>query len=250
MSLPRIAKKVASSRSRSRKLVLSPLARRRLRAMGFVDDKHDWMMHGIGKELGTVNHEVLAPCSEPVTSASGFELVCSYNWIVRGDQGQPLRIRAPAWSGQPRPQIVVPGQAARLIPHRLPLRTSHHSRGQTFRDANVARSPRWPFEPMFRAAEVMRPDFKFDDVDVVINRNSLSILLKMGACLAQDWVFFLRLHPLVISSLPSLPSRSLLRTDVLDSAWDVQRSLSSGSCHGPKHSHCDALVGGHHRCEP
>ena len=37
--------------------------------------------------------------------------------------------------------------------------------------------PLVPFEPLFRATPSMNPEFHFDDVDVVVNRNSLRKLL-------------------------------------------------------------------------
>lgn len=45
-------------------------------------------------------------------------------------------------------------------------------------DQNAARIPEYPFEPIFRALGVLNPKFRFDDVDVVVNRNSLRKLLE------------------------------------------------------------------------
>ncbi|KAF7552401.1 hypothetical protein G7Z17_g4355 [Cylindrodendrum hubeiense] len=39
--------------------------------------------------------------------------------------------------------------------------------------------PEYPFEVVFRAMEVMNPNYKFDDVDVLINRNTLRKLFKL-----------------------------------------------------------------------
>lgn len=38
---------------------------------------------------------------------------------------------------------------------------------------------RFPFEPLFRATSMMRPEFRFDNVDVVVNRNSLRKLMDL-----------------------------------------------------------------------
>lgn len=46
------------------------------------------------------------------------------------------------------------------------------------RDLNAARSPEYTFRPVFDAVEVMNPDFLFDEVDVIVNRNSLRKLLN------------------------------------------------------------------------
>lgn len=49
-----------------------------------------------------------------------------------------------------------------------------------FRDTNVARMRRYPFEPMFQSMSVMNPKARFDHVDLVINRNSLTHLMRFA----------------------------------------------------------------------
>lgn len=137
-----------------------------MQALGFTP-KHEWLASNLGKELGAIEHEHLEPCGTPVTSAGGFELLCSYNWRTRS-----------SWRQQP--EIYVPGEAPRLKVHKVPLMTSLRSKGKSYRDVNSAESPQSPFEPMFRAVGVMRPGYKFDDVDVVVNRSSLHHLLRLG----------------------------------------------------------------------
>ncbi|ROV93835.1 hypothetical protein VMCG_08773 [Cytospora schulzeri] len=71
------------------------------------------------------------------------------------------------------------GEAPSLVLHELPFvvrktRTTH------YRDANVARMPRYPFEPMFQSMSVMNPEARFDHVDIIINRNSLTHLLRFA----------------------------------------------------------------------
>lgn len=144
----------------------SHLVRRRLRALGF-GEQHEWMAGNLGKELGFITYEMLEPCGTAVTSEGGFELLGSYNWRRRTTREQP-------------PQIFVPGEAPWIVPHKLPLVTRLVAKGKTFRDVNAALMPAFPFEPMFRAVGVMRPGFKFDDVDLVINRSSLHHLLRLG----------------------------------------------------------------------
>lgn len=143
----------------------SHLVQRRLRALGFAE-KHEWMAGNLGRELGFISYEMLEPCGTPVTSAGGFELLGSYNWRRRTKKEPP--------------QIFVPGEAPALVPHKLPIVTRTFARGKSFRDVNAALMPAFPFEPMFRAVEVMRPGFKFNDVDLVINRSSLHHLLRLG----------------------------------------------------------------------
>jgi hypothetical protein len=45
-------------------------------------------------------------------------------------------------------------------------------------DQHAARSRTFPFEPIFQALSVLNPHVRFDDVDVVVNRNTLQSLLK------------------------------------------------------------------------
>lgn len=45
--------------------------------------------------------------------------------------------------------------------------------GTYFIDHNACLAPQYPFEPLFQALSVMRPDFNFMNVDLISNRNSL-----------------------------------------------------------------------------
>ncbi|CAN8100712.1 unnamed protein product [Discula destructiva] len=146
------------------------MVQRRLQALGFAE-KLAWLTHNLGRELGFITYDALEPCGVPVTSAGGFELLCSYNWRRR------------AWGktrSQQVPQIYVPGEAPRVIPHALPHVARLCAQQRSFRDVNAAYMPRSPFEPMLRAVGVMRPDFRFDDVDLVVNRSSLNHLLRLA----------------------------------------------------------------------
>lgn len=40
--------------------------------------------------------------------------------------------------------------------------------------------PRYPFEPMFQSMSAMNPEVRFDHIDIVINRNSLTHLLRFA----------------------------------------------------------------------
>lgn len=151
----------------------SHLVKRRIEALGFTP-RHEWLTSNLGKELGAIEHEQLEPCGTSVTSAGGFELLCSYNWRKRSSRHQ-------------QPEIFVPGEAPRLKLHKVPLKTSLREKGKSYRDVNAAESPLSPFEPMFRAVGVMRPRYNFDDVDVVINRSSLQHLLRLGKLTQNLW---------------------------------------------------------------
>ncbi|KAK2054167.1 hypothetical protein LY76DRAFT_523053, partial [Colletotrichum caudatum] len=51
---------------------------------------------------------------------------------------------------------------------------------------DVSRVPEYPFAPLFRATASMNPSFRFDDVDILVNRNSLRKLLDFSAGRRQD----------------------------------------------------------------
>ena len=40
-------------------------------------------------------------------------------------------------------------------------------------DQNSSKVPKYPFEVVFSAVEIMRPEYRFDAIDVLVNRNSL-----------------------------------------------------------------------------
>ncbi|KAK1957307.1 hypothetical protein LY78DRAFT_401263 [Colletotrichum sublineola] len=95
--------------------------------------------------------------------ASGSELVCSYNWRT----GHDVR-------------VYIPGFAAIWQDLPLPI-TLAKDKGAYFVDQNAERVPEFPFEPLFRATATMNQSFRFDDVDPLVNRNSLRKLLDFCA---------------------------------------------------------------------
>lgn len=177
------------------------LVQRRIESLGF-EPKHEWLATNLGKELGTIDHETLPPCGTQVTSQGGFELLCSYNWH-----------RRTSWRAQP--EIHVPGEAPGLRLQKVPLKTRLMGMGKgkkpkkkSYRDVNSAQSPLSPFEPMFRAVGVMRPAYRFDDVDVVVNRSSLHHLLRLGRLISLSlanlkrnlfFFFFPKKYPILLA---------------------------------------------------
>lgn len=81
---------------------LTPLVRRRLQNQGHDQHKNAWMIPNVGRELASIRHEALEPCGEHVTSASGFDLLCSYSWKEKTRGGETGRSEPP--------QIYVPGE--------------------------------------------------------------------------------------------------------------------------------------------
>ncbi|KAI4927284.1 hypothetical protein J4E85_005794 [Alternaria conjuncta] len=122
------------------------------------------------------DHRV-APTLEPdttkVSSARGFETLCSYNWQYDGS-------------------IHVPGAPPRWNPPPLPTTLAQDS-GRHFVDQNASRVPKYPFEPAFAALAVMGPDVVLDQVDIIANRNSLRKLLDFSAGRKLD-IFCMGLH--------------------------------------------------------
>jgi hypothetical protein len=51
--------------------------------------------------------------------------------------------------------------------------------GYQYNDYNYARQPRDPYAPMFHALGLMNPNYQFNDVDVLADRNNLRLLLEV-----------------------------------------------------------------------
>ncbi|KAG7043058.1 geranylgeranyl pyrophosphate synthetase [Colletotrichum scovillei] len=114
-----------------------------------------------------VKHPV-EPSDSMVSSATGCELVCSYNWKA----SQDLKIH-------------VPGFAAVLQQVSLPITVPEDQATRSMNDS-TARIPECSFEPLFRATASMNPSFRFDKVDILVNRNSLRKLLDFCQAGRQD----------------------------------------------------------------
>ncbi|KAF2491446.1 hypothetical protein BU16DRAFT_552210 [Lophium mytilinum] len=135
--------------------------------------KTAWMKRDTGKLVCTIAAESLEPDDAPVSSESGFEDLCSYNWQNDG-------------------AILVPD--GHLQPcHSLWPQTLAPDAGPQFVDQNTFRVPKHPFEPAFQALSAMNPNVRLDDVDIVANRNSLRKLLDFAAGRGQE-PFCMGLH--------------------------------------------------------
>lgn len=42
--------------------------------------KNGWIRQGTGKQIASISSSSLEPCSSPVGSEFGIDLLCSYNW--------------------------------------------------------------------------------------------------------------------------------------------------------------------------
>ncbi|RYP38741.1 hypothetical protein DL767_002481 [Monosporascus sp. MG133] len=141
------------------------------------ESKHSWML----KNTGAVIHPLTAvqPINTEVSSAGGFELLCTYNWIVKT-------------KNKSDPTIYVPGGPPKWKPPTLPMTLSLDT-GMQYVDQNAFRIPKYPFEPIFWALDLMNPDMRFNDVDLVCNRNSLRKLLDI-AMGRRVYPFVMHLH--------------------------------------------------------
>ncbi|KAK5077217.1 hypothetical protein LTR64_005302 [Lithohypha guttulata] len=122
-------------------------------------DAKRWPYRGTGILIQTIFATSLEECPTHVGSADGYEVLCSYNW-----------------RSTIHPSIYVPGAPPTYMPPALAT-TLPQDHGTYFIDQNAYRSPWSTFEPMFRALSVMQPSCAFDQVDVIVNRNSLRKLL-------------------------------------------------------------------------
>ncbi|KAK7427012.1 hypothetical protein QQZ08_006439 [Neonectria magnoliae] len=125
--------------------------------------KTDWLFKGTGRKLTAMLSSEVQPSPLIVTSSGGYNLVCSYNWLERNN-----------------PTVYVPGDPPRYVPRPVPISLARDL-GRYFIDQNQFRVPEYPFEVVFRALEVMNPDYKFNNVDVLVNRNTLQKLLDYCA---------------------------------------------------------------------
>ncbi|KAK1843022.1 hypothetical protein CCHR01_14327 [Colletotrichum chrysophilum] len=157
-----------------------------------------WLWKNVNRKvLCSIGHSTLVPSNTLVSSKPGHELVCSYNWAVGPDE-----------------DIHIPGFAAVFQNVDLPIAVPN-DRGTSLVDQNAARVPEFPFAPLFRATASMNPSSRFDDVDILVNRNSLRKLLDFSAGRRQD-SFRLNLH---------LAHRTL----VIERCERTARELVSGS---------------------
>ncbi|KAF4963619.1 hypothetical protein FSARC_8404 [Fusarium sarcochroum] len=119
-----------------------------------------WLFTHLGVALASLNVSQIQPTTVPVSSDGGHELLCSYSW-----------------TSQDQPTAYVPGEPSRYVSRPIPL-SLLQDKGVYCIDQNSDKNPQYPFEVVFRAMKVMKPGFKFDDIDIVINRNTLRKLLQ------------------------------------------------------------------------
>ncbi|EPS37266.1 hypothetical protein H072_9062 [Dactylellina haptotyla CBS 200.50] len=142
-----------------------------------IASREAWMWKDIKAQtaLLIVEQSALEPADSSVSSSPECELLCTYNWQDAKDAVIQVPGHAPIWQEVPLP-IQVP-----------------EDQGTYFVDQNAGRIPQYPFEPVFRATLSMNPLARFDDVDLVVNRNSLRKLFDFCKGVSQE-TFRVDLH--------------------------------------------------------
>ncbi|CAH0051725.1 unnamed protein product, partial [Clonostachys solani] len=130
--------------------------------------------------LGTINASELNlwPDAGKVSSSPGCDLICSYNWQIGGAE------------------IISPGCMPKWKEIDLPVSLTRTRRHRP-RSTDKVYMPRHSFEPLFIAVEVMNPGLRFNDVDIICNRNSLRNLLLFCS---QKFLESFRVNLLVVNN--------------------------------------------------
>ena len=124
-----------------------------------------WMTQNIrsDKKVAVILHTHVRASVVPVTTTEGYEFLCSYNW-----------------KQSTTPTIYVPGTPPKWNPPPLPKQLQKDW-GEHWVDQHAERVPRFQFEPIFQALAIMNPNVRFNDVDIVVNRNTLQKLYDFAS---------------------------------------------------------------------
>jgi hypothetical protein len=123
-----------------------------------------WMTKNItGPRIRLITHFDVQDTDIPVTTTTGYEFLCSY-----------------CWKKSAHPTIYVPGTPARWTPPSLPVQLKQDS-GYHFVDQHSYRVPKFQFEPIFQSLAIMNPTKQFDDIDIVVNRNTIQKLFAFAS---------------------------------------------------------------------
>ncbi|KAG6368198.1 hypothetical protein INS49_002399 [Diaporthe citri] len=121
------------------------------------DFKDVWLAKGAGNVVDTLTSASLKLSSSepPISNNDHYDLICSYNWV-----------------NKKTPEVYVPGGAPIFKAISLPMTIKPDS-CRHFIEQKAMKLPDYPFEVVFQAAELMNPTVRFDEIDVLTNRNSL-----------------------------------------------------------------------------
>ncbi|KAF9691360.1 hypothetical protein EKO04_010709 [Ascochyta lentis] len=118
------------------------------------------------KDRGNVLHTIISSDVEPHQSTVAWdqepEILCSYNWSGNVDGSNT---------------IFVPGGPSKWTPQNIPY-TVPGDQGFHPTDYNYVRQPRDPFSAVFHAMTLMNPEYAFNNIDILADRNNLRVLLE------------------------------------------------------------------------
>lgn len=115
-----------------------------------------------GPLLHTISPSNVQPYQSEVVWDQDPELLCSYNWSSTVDGSNT---------------IFVPGGPQKWTPQAIPY-TVPGDAGFHPTDYNYVRQPRDPFSAVFHAMTLMNPDYAFNNIDILADRNNLRVLLE------------------------------------------------------------------------
>ncbi|KAF2018082.1 hypothetical protein BU24DRAFT_421095 [Aaosphaeria arxii CBS 175.79] len=120
------------------------------------------LMRFTGDILHTIPSASILPIATSVTWLQPPELLCCYNWQQTNDGTNAIFVPGapPLWTSP-------------SLPYTVPNDNGYH-----FVDHNHARQPKYPYAPMFCALSSMNPNVKFDDLDILADRNNFRTLLE------------------------------------------------------------------------
>lgn len=136
-----------------------------------------WMIQGIIRTgcIALITHWDIPDTVKPVNAIGGYEFLCSYSW-------KQTTI----------PTIYVPGTPPKWTPQSLPYQLPEDE-GSHYVDQHADRVPTYQFEPIFQALAIMNSNVRFDDIDIVVNRNTLQKLFTFASYKRSSSAFHLDL---------------------------------------------------------
>lgn len=120
------------------------------------------LIKSAGQIVTKIDPKDIKPYTEEVRISPDIEVLCTYEWKYT-----PLEDHTPT--------IYVPGFSRRFKKPELPCKVNQDT-GKGWKDQHISRVVDFQFEPL-QALTVMNPDVRFHDVDVVVRRTTLLLLL-------------------------------------------------------------------------
>lgn len=151
------------------------------------------------KPILQIRFDDIQPSAVSVTSAIPYDLLCSYDWPShrRGINIPGKKLILHQKYIYAVRLICLSGHAAHWQNLNLPVTLVPDKESSSYGDTVLLNIPEYSFEPIFQALAVMKPTFRFDGIDVVLDRNSLRKLLDFtSGRISQDF----RLELLIVDN--------------------------------------------------